>query len=159
MEGIVQLFSEGDAIRTVCVGILLPPVIQTAALTHSTLFVLSKGRHLLPLQEEMLACSVSNLPRNIWLQSIQIAVAHPGCEQAWNFRPLTMLPDAKLDADRSPVLKDGFFSYTTKQLTGYRTLACHIRHTGSLWLSGNNQLETQDVLKAQTAASQQMGLC
>lgn len=37
MEGIVQLFSEGDAIRTVCVGILLPPVIQTAAHTHSIL--------------------------------------------------------------------------------------------------------------------------
>lgn len=35
------------------------------------------------------------LPRNIWLQSIEIVVAHPGCEQAWRFRPLTMLPVAK----------------------------------------------------------------
>lgn len=49
MEETVQLFSEGDAIGTVCVGILLPPVIQTAAHMCSFGFVLSKHRYLLPL--------------------------------------------------------------------------------------------------------------
>lgn len=72
---------------------------------------------------------------------------------------LLKLLGAKWGADLSPALKDPFFSFPTKQLTGYRILSCHIQHTGSLWLSDNNQLETQDAPKAQTAASQQMGLC
>lgn len=96
-------------------------------------------------------------------QSIQTVTDLLGCDQTY-FNPLTTLLDAELDADFSLVVifvfkLDITFSYPTKQLTGCRTPVCHIQHTGSLWLSDNNRLETRDVLKAQIAASQQMGLC
>lgn len=153
------IFRRGCHQNSVCWHTAAPDSNCSTYMFH--MLVLSKDRYLLTLwEEERLPCSVSNVPRHVWLQSIRIAIAHPRWEQVWwCFRLLTKLLDATLDADLSPVLKDAFFSSPTKKLTGYRILACHIQHKGSLWLSDNNQLETQGVLKAQTAASQQMGLC
>lgn len=89
-------------------------------------------------------CS-NSVPSRTWTSTMfQVTSQASGC-QTW-CRP-------------QPCFRRCIFLLPTKQLTGYRILACHKQHRGFLWLSDNNQLEIQDVLKAQTAASQQKGLC
>lgn len=154
MEEIVQLFSEGDANHPVCVSTLLPPAFKLQHI-HVSYALISprvsisylckrKGWSLQRLTQPY-NCRAFSVPSRTWTSTmVQATNQASGCQT--RCRPQFCF-------------RRCIFLQSTTQLTGYRILACHIQHTGFLWLSDNNQLETQDVLKAQIAASQQMGLC